>query len=67
MYSRAFRSESRLVVVEKGFFVENLIDNVKDYFFKDFRTNGSERHWSIVIYYLLTFVYWNYNTFFPVI
>ena len=44
MYSRAFRSESRLVVVEKGFFVENLIDNVKDYFFKDFRTNGSERH-----------------------
>ena len=52
MYTRFIRSESGLVVTEV-IFVDELIDTVKDQFFKDFRANGEERHWSIIIYYLL--------------
>ena len=53
MYARAIRHKSWLVVVEKVIFVEELIDTVIDQFSKDFRTNEWERHWSIVMYYLL--------------
>ena len=52
MFTRFIRSESGLVVTEKVIFVDELIDTVKDQFFKDFRANGEERHWSIIIYYL---------------
>ena len=40
MYARFIRSESSLVVVEKVIFIEELIDTVKDQFFKYFRRNG---------------------------
>ena len=40
MYARVIMSESWLDVVEKVIFIEELIENVKDQFFKDFRTNG---------------------------
>ena len=53
MYTRLTRSESWLVVVEMVIFIDKIIDTVKDQFFKDFRTNRQERHWTIVIYYLL--------------
>ena len=52
MYTRFIRSESGLVVTGKVILVDELIDTVKDQFFKDFRANGEERHWSIIIYYL---------------
>ena len=40
MYARVIRSESWLVVVEKVIFIEELIDTVKDQFFKDFKQIG---------------------------
>ena len=69
MYPRVIRSESWLVYGEKVTFIDELIDTIKDQFFKNFRANGQERHWSIVIHYffIVFFVYWNYVTFFPVI
>ena len=39
MYTRVIRSESRFVVVENVIFINELIDTVKDQFFKDFRAN----------------------------
>ena len=53
MYTRVTRCESWLVVVENFVFIDEIKDTVKDQFFKDFRTNEGERHWTIVIYYLL--------------
>ena len=53
MYTRVTRSESWLVG-EKVIFVDELIDTAKDQFFKDFRANGLEGHWSVVIYYLFS-------------
>ena len=50
MHTRVIRPESRLVIVEKVIFIDELIDTVKDQFFKDFRESGEERHWSIDIY-----------------
>ena len=44
MYARVIRSESRLIVVGKVIFIEELIDTVKGQFFKDFRTYGLEIH-----------------------
>ena len=40
MYTGVTRSKSWLVVVEKVIFIDEIIDTVKDQFFKDFRTNG---------------------------
>ena len=51
MYPRVIRSESWLVDGEKVTFIDELIDTIKDQFFKDFRANGRERHWSIFIHY----------------
>ena len=40
MYARVIRSESWLVVVEKVTFTDEIIDTVKDQFFKDFIAIG---------------------------
>ena len=56
MYARVIDSESWLVADEKVILINELIDTVKDQFFKDYRANGWEKHWLIVIYYLLRVV-----------
>ena len=40
MQKRVVRSESWLAVVEKIIFIDEIIDIVKDKFFKDFRAEG---------------------------
>ena len=40
MQKRVIRSESWLAVVEKIIFINEIIDIVKDKFFKDFRAEG---------------------------
>ena len=40
MYVRVIRSESWLVVVKKVIFIDEIIDPVKDQFFKEFRAKG---------------------------
>ena len=55
MYARIIRSEPWLVVAEIVIFIDEIIVSVKDQFFKDFRANRLERHWSIVIAICLQF------------
>ena len=40
IYTTVIRFESWLVVVEKVIFIDELINTVKDQFFKDFRAIG---------------------------